>query len=243
MPAPLDRYLAATALLDGAFRAKLFELANRERQALAPEVGLDLQRLFHLSTLVEARERWYQALFGGVVLICLVGWLWFGPTTPGIFILLLAPLVAGMIYFYKSYDERYHLVPLVKDKQDYDPAQLTQLLEKRYRARPSPRPLPGLDQNLVVYKGFIPFVGAGFDLTGWSFPVNISRPRQEVGQRLRIKPFTLTELYAAVDKGIRQCRFESCNSCDFLFVNGRQVRGLDWILPDPAGPPVLRVDE
>jgi hypothetical protein len=243
MPAPLDRYLAATVLRDGSFRTKLFELVQKERQALAPELGLDLQRLFHLSALVEAREHWYQALFTGLILLGLAGWLWFGPTPLGSLILPLTLLATGITYFYKTYDERYHLVPLVKDKQGYDPAQLTQRLEKRYRARPSPRPLPGPDQNLVVYKGFIPFVGAGFDLNGWSFPVNISRPREEAGQRAWIKPFTLTELYAAVDKAIRQCRFESCNSCDFLFVSGKQIRGLDWILPDPAASPVLRVDE
>lgn len=243
MPVQIDRYLTASLLLDSSFRQKLIDLIKEKRRALAPELGIDLTKLIRLSYLLDAREKKYQKIFALITIVTAVVMIVPIGSSLKYFILLLYLLVVGAIYFYKSFDQKYNLVPLIKYKAYYDSARLEQVLEGRYKSETLSRPIPDLGQNLVVYQGFVPFVGSGLDLGGWSFPINITRPREEMGQFSQIKSFNLPELYTYIDQALRKCDFGGFTTRDFLFVNGKQVRDIEWILPDITRPPVFRVSE
>jgi hypothetical protein len=235
---PVTRYLSASVLFDPLFRQKVIALVKDETRALAPELGLDLAKLARLSYLLQAREARYNFIFFWITLAVLILYLTLGLAAA---LLVLVPAAWG-VYFYKSHEERSTLAPLLAP-EDYDPERLEAALTAKYRDPALPRLMPGLDQNLVVYSGFSPFVGAGYPLNRWSFPIDISRPKESLGQRLEIKPFELVELYQAVEQAIGACQFEGFVAKDFLFVNGQQVRDQDWILPTIFSHPAYRVDE
>ena len=97
--------------------------------------------------------------------------------------------------------------------------------------------LPTANQNLLIYSGFTPFVGAGFrldDTEGWSFPINISRPKEFLGSTWPIKPFELKDLYDCVVLSLKQCDFRGFSPCDYIFIQGTQVQGFSWLLPDTS---------
>lgn len=236
----ITRYLSASVLLNTDIRNRVIEFVEQERKALIPELGIDLEKLAHLSYLLKAREQRYQVIFLVITIAIFLLSIFF-MIEPLLAIVLFA-LVAWVVYFYKKYEQRYKLIPLVT-KNNYDPLQLEQVLEAQYSAKNLPRSIPNSDQNLVVYSGFTPFVGIGFSLGGWSFSVNVNRPKEEMGQLLEIKPFKLQDLYNSVERVIGLCKFEGYVAKDFLFVNGQQIRDQRWILPSIFSHPVHRVND
>jgi hypothetical protein len=234
----ITRYLSASVLFDPVFRQKVISMVKDDIRALAPELGLDLAKLARLSYLLQARDARYNLIFSGITLVGLVLYAIF--SLPVALVIFLP--AAWAAYFYKSHEQRYKLVPLLA-KEGYDPAQLEALLISKYRDQALPRLMPEADQNLVVYSGFSPFVGAGSPLGRWSFPIDVSRPKENMGLRLEIKPFELAELYQAVEQGLGNCQIKGFVAKDFLFANGQQIRDQDWILPTIFSHPVYRVDD
>ena len=83
--------------------------------------------------------------------------------------------------------------------------------------------LPGRGQNLIIYSGFLPFVGSGFDLDGWSIMTFIDRPKSD-GEVSLIERFTTSEIDLAVDEALKKLSFQQL-SCDPLyFIRGVDVR-------------------
>ncbi|MDE3198534.1 MAG: hypothetical protein KGN84_19455, partial [Acidobacteriota bacterium] len=97
--------------------------------------------------------------------------------------------------------------------------------------------LPRADQNLIVYSGFSPFVGAGTNLGGWSFVVDISRPSTTLGYTERPEPFTVDQLYDAIERRLEDAGLEGLALKDYFFVSGRDIRENREILPDLFGRP------
>jgi hypothetical protein len=77
----------------------------------------------------------------------------------------------------------------------------------------------------------MPFVGCGAPLGSWSFSINASRPTEKLGRPQKIMPFELIELYQAVEQTIQKSGFEGFVARDVVFVNGRDIRQVEWILP------------
>ena len=95
--------------------------------------------------------------------------------------------------------------------------------------------------NVIIYGGFSPFVGAGFDHGGWSFAVNVRKPSKELGRSKLPKPFPLTELYECVEQNLHDLNLRDLVIEDKLFVNGEVLRSVDGLLPllpDRFGRPV-----
>lgn len=53
----IDRLLISALLLNGSLRYKVLRFAEEEPVALAPELGIDLKRLIHISSLLDNREK------------------------------------------------------------------------------------------------------------------------------------------------------------------------------------------
>jgi hypothetical protein len=231
------RYLAASVLQNRAFRRQVIEHVEEERRALAPEIGVDLQQLAQISYLLESRDKRYDLLFLIITAICGIVAL----TRPGSALILLV-IAGSAAYFYKAYEQHKKLMPFVaKDSCDLDGLELK--LRVTYPTTTIQRTIPSAEQNVLVYSGFSPFVGVGYSLGGWSFPVTINQPKQEIGQVCEIIPFKLNELYAAIDRAIDECAFNNCTTRDFLFANGKQIRDQQWLLPSIYGNPVDRASD
>jgi hypothetical protein len=249
------RLLSASALLlvGSTFRKKILERVEEPYRASAPEIGLNLEFLTHMCKFAEQREMKYNLGFFALGIVPLtiffleLGLLFF-VKLPG---LLTALIIVGpfILFFlltwalqcYKDYEEKYRLLPsFVKDQ--YDPIAVAQRFNFKQ--------MPGLnrdaehgdktgedaqdnEQNLVIYSGFFPFVGAGVDLGGWSFVVDLGRPKEDrLGNQLKPIPFDIIELYAVFEQAICRLEIQGIVMKDYLFTHGVDIRHNKSILPD-----------
>jgi hypothetical protein len=104
--------------------------------------------------------------------------------------------------------------------------------------------LPRLDQNVVVYKGFRPFVGAGVYLGGWSFAVDIGPYYDDVThETITPDQFELTKMYSAIADHLAGLQFDNIELRDYVFAYGSDIRTRSELLPRHDSRPLQRVDE
>ena len=230
------RLLGASAVLDGSrYRNSILNWLKDQNRAVAPEVGLDIQLVLQVCKYMEARQTLYWLLF-------------FAAAVTGLFTIMIDAVLAsivlvlssGMIYLHKVYKERYAYASNFQRKS-FD----HQRVKTKFRAaldREHQDALPKTDQNLIVYKGFIPFVGAGIDLGGWSFTVAVDKPKQILGRPAEPKIFLAAELYDSVDSSIASLGLDGLSSRDHFFINGTDVRDDRNILCDVYGRPAQVLD-
>jgi hypothetical protein len=96
-------------------------------------------------------------------------------------------------------------------------------------------------RNVVVYRGFSPFVESGIDLGGWSFVVRLDKAKKEFGVPTEPVPFTNSALYCHIRSRINALALDELLIQDKLYVNGRDIRDDRRFLRDPMGPPVATV--
>lgn len=115
------------------------------------------------------------------------------------------------------------------------------LTAKAFARKPrNPPSKTAVPDNVVVYGGFSPFVGSGYDLTGWSFTVNLERAKPDFGET-GPEPFEIDELYKALRKGFERLDIDGLSILDRLFVDGRSIREDRRFLPTKFSRPVTRV--
>ena len=95
--------------------------------------------------------------------------------------------------------------------------------------------------NVTVYSGFSPFVGVGFNHGGWSFSVNISEGKKDMGMPRRPKPFAVSDLYSHVAADVEALGLPNVSLEDRLYADGRRIRDDRTLLPDVLGRPVTSV--
>ena len=184
------RLLAASALLPigRTFRKQILDRIEEPCRAAAPEIGLDLEFLTQMCKFGEKRETKYNlgfTILGYVPFLILAIVLVFSSFL-GAFSLLtflifavsciLVIILIGALYFFKNYEENYRLLPFFV-KGRYEPAVVAQRFNFGVNPKTN-KDKTDLDlkvnefredqQNLVIYNGFFPFVGAGVDLGGMS---------------------------------------------------------------------------
>jgi hypothetical protein len=96
--------------------------------------------------------------------------------------------------------------------------------------------------NLTVYSGFLPFSGAGLQVGGWSFLVDLTRAKEEAfGETSTVQEPTLGELYDATARALGALAMTNMEIRDRLFVSGSDIREDRALMPNPLGPPVAWV--
>ena len=95
--------------------------------------------------------------------------------------------------------------------------------------------------NVTVYSGFSPFVGLGFDHGGWSFSVNTSEGKKDLGMPRRPKLFDVKDLYAHVAADVEALGLPNVSLYDRLYADGRQIRDDRTLLPDALRRPATSV--
>jgi hypothetical protein len=88
--------------------------------------------------------------------------------------------------------------------------------------------------------------GAGSNLGGWSFTVDMDKPpEQGLNGTRALEPirFGSGELYAAINRAIQSLGLEHLKISDFWFVNGAEIREDPNILPDIYSRPRQKLDD
>ncbi|MCB8944344.1 MAG: hypothetical protein H6658_11395 [Ardenticatenaceae bacterium] len=234
----VTRLLTATLVLDTQFREMVLDFVKNKHIAFAPELGIDIGKLARISFLLNSRQQKYNFIYLVISMLSFILFQ-FDYSLTLVFLLLSSIIVTA----YYHYERDFRLLPLVT-KRGYGPDRLERALKSNHKLKYDISNLPGVNQNILVYGDFIPFVGAGFridDTEGWSFPINICHPKEPLSIAQPIKSFELKDIYDAIVQSMDRCRFKGFLARDFLFVNGTQIRQIPWILPDDSSSPTTQV--
>ncbi|MBS1853720.1 MAG: twin-arginine translocase TatA/TatE family subunit [Acidobacteria bacterium] len=232
------RFLCASAYVGGpGFCERIFRHFKDPTRAIAPEVGLDVPLLLGVCRAALRRDLRYHLMFVTVAFAGLI----LAAATESVAVIAAGILALAVLFFVKAYNDRYLLAQ--QFRQDAFDA------EKLRVKYPAPvdadldAAMPGQDQNLIVYGGFVPFVGAGIDLGGWSFSVAIDKPSESLGASGEPEEFRTPELYAAVREVLEGMGIEGLDIRDVCFVHGSDIRQDREILPDEMQRPLQRLTQ
>ena len=230
-PGQATRLLCGNALLGGSgFRRRVLNFFENKRTAVAPEYGLDVWLLVNVCASVEARVRAYAFGFAGLGIVAFL--VAVGSPTLGISLLVLA---SGALWFIRWRGEQKLARSFCREMFSPEQAagQFVAGLDHEITDA-----LPRDRQNVIVYKGFIPFVGAGLDLNGWSFVTSVDKPK--VPGEL-IKQFTADELDAALNSGLSRLEIPDLECRKIYFVRGIDIREVAEILGDLGNRPLQEI--
>ncbi len=92
--------------------------------------------------------------------------------------------------------------------------------------------------NLTVYSGFLPFSGAGIDVGGWSFLIDLRKGKQDLyGDRKPAQELSAASLYETTGRSLTALGMPNLEIRDRLFVSGSDVRDDRTLMSDILGPP------
>jgi hypothetical protein len=238
-PGQVTRLLCASAFLGTflgplTFRYKMIRFFQSDTRATAPELGFDARLVLLACQVAHRRAQRYTILFAGVALLTLV--LEYG-VGPGAFVA--GVVLSWVVCYFKMVQERATLIrPFRRDA--FDTTTIAGSFGDRSLDKRLAEALPSENQNLLVYASFLPFVGAGIDWGGWSFSTFVDKAKADAAERATI-PFTIEELYAAVDTEIANLNIPMLRAEDWYFANGIDVRDNKDILRDVAARPTQRL--
>ncbi|MEX5718764.1 hypothetical protein [Geodermatophilus maliterrae] len=234
------RYLCAAAYLDEKFADEVVErVLHEQHRAVAPSYGVDLHAVVRHCIAARRRKVVRSLVLTALLIVVLPAFLWWGVPLLGSILRVL--VLAWAVVFTGRCLDRYEVLA-------------GSLLRDRFRVRAAPRASSRTERligelerhqlaNVTVYSGFSPFVGCGLDRGGWSFVVDVRKGKEgPVGDSQEPVPFEVDELYAALLETVRSLHIPRLHAEDRLFMNGRDVRGQEWILPDAFARPLPWVD-
>jgi len=234
------RYLAAAAYTDKVFRDRVIEMREAEYQAVAPEPGVDADFIVKHCRIARRRKILRDAMlcviplallssgvFGEVIdsgsdlreVLAAHSWLFIGCWALATAIIFGEALLNGA----QTLSDRIGREVQASSKGAATSAEA--------------------GGNVVVYGGFSPFVGAGFDLNGFSFTVNLEQAKKSLDGSSRIRPFSAESLYDELKNGFERLGIKGLRVSDRLYIEGRSIRDDRRFLPRVLGRPVNRVDE
>ncbi|HET7437759.1 MAG TPA: hypothetical protein VFN10_23845 [Thermoanaerobaculia bacterium] len=229
------RLMCATAAIGGSFRRRAM-LAHWRRKggAIAPEVGVDIELVAQVCAAAEQRELGYEILFVAL-LIALPLVMRVPYAIPAVGVLMVAA------FFGKRYAERWKLAqPFTREA--WDPENV----RREFGAditRDIREGLSSADQNLMVYRGFTPFVGAGMTVNGWTMLVDTTKAAQSFGTIEKTEPVAIPELYDKALSALKALHVPGCEIHDAVFVSGVEIRNNREMLPNVFGRPAQRVSQ
>lgn len=238
----VTRYLSASALLGGkAFRDRVLRYIKQQHKALAPELDYDLETVVKLCKFFESRDKDYDIGFTILILVFLASLIVF-PLGLALFISFFFIFIPAWIINIKrsNYEDKILLEYFQRNK--FNPKKI----ELNFPVEGDPTDLIASDtkqQNLIIYNRFSPFVGAGVNIGGWSFVLDLSIPKKELGGSPEVKSFTVEELYNSIEELFNKVELPNLNFKHVLFVNGSDIRQEKWILPGLYSAPFAKIND
>jgi hypothetical protein len=235
-----SRYLCAAAYVDRRFADRVVKRVLRERhRAVAPSYGVDLYAV--VRHCLAARRRTFAGALALTALLlgALPVFVVLGASPLGALFRVLV-LAWGVVFVSRCLN-RYEVLAgrMLRDRFDVRTAPRGSARDEKLIGELERHQLA----NVTVYSGFSPFVGCGLDRGGWSFVVDVRKGREDIsGRRQQPMAFEIDDLYAALLDTLRSLQIPALRVEDRLFMNGRDVRGEHWILPDDFARPLPWVD-
>ena len=238
------RYLAGSALkMGGLFRRQVLNYLSQKYKAYGPELGYDLKFVAKLCRHFESLETRYEIAFISLssILLIIIGIIdtqsydYEGKIAISIILFL---FISWIIRFRRSLVENKWIVNHFQ-KKTFDPDTISEIFD----ATLDSEQMSAIDQNennIIAYNGFNPFIGSGTNIGGWSFALDLSTPKEELGQKLIVKEFELEELYNFLDDSLKTLDFKGLKIKDTLYVNGSDIRDEKWILPQIFTRPIRK---
>lgn len=226
------RYLCGAAYTDAGFRNALLKRERDTVRARAPETGVDV------ALVTEHCHRAARSSMVRDVLITILAFVGVGllasmagsevpdPSSMGIF----AACCFGVF-----------LLTVIETFRQDNVARRELIRDAFYRRQENAPPQDG-DDNVVIYSGFSPFVGSGFDIGGWSFAIDLDRPAQTPGPQ-RSRTFQLSDLYNYVEGVFTGIHLPRLKIRRKLFASGKRIRDVKLLLKDAHRRPVTRVSD
>ncbi len=237
------RLLAIAAYTNAAFRRDVLDrVRRREHAATAPEYGVDLQTVAAHCAAADRRDRSFAlwlilASIGGAAVVLatevLIGAQNVVPA------LVTAWAVLAAIVFARDYSPRFGAIASGLSRRAFAGAPLppasAQYAPLIARCGEQAR------QNLVVYSGFTPFVGAGVLVERWSFALNVTKGKRMLDGCCSPRPFAVHELYDCVEQSLVGLGLPHVTFDPVAYVNGRDVRDDRQLLPSPYAAPSVSI--
>lgn len=233
---PTRLVVAETLLGSSALRAKVVNEARDPNrfQIYDPTIDQELVLLAARSAL--SRDHRFWLLLAAIWLVVIV---LLAPTAGGSVIL--GGLAGGLAYLFKCVSDRVRFTKLLA-LGSFNPDEVREELAPN-RLESTDR-LPSRDQNVLVYQGFSPFQPLGHDYGGWSFTIDLTRPKQSLLDEGKTVPdeIDVTELYETVAETLSSLTLEGFSIDDCLMIPGSDIPRGDPFLPDKFAAPADVVD-
>ncbi len=232
------RYLCAAAHLSKKFRDSVIEqIVQEEYKAIAVSHGVDLLTVVKHCFVAQKREFIRDSLLALIFLLACVAYFYIN-----VYLVLFVFFpTAVIIFFITEWKARYITVAkgLARSSLNSDSLKFNPNTTEKIKIEKT-----AIEQNsnVIIYGGFSPFVGSGFDIGGWSFTLNLNKGREEIGRTIKPIEFEVEELYEYVVNAIRDLKLYGLSIEDKLCVNGQEIRSNPVLLPDPFSRPRSQVD-
>ncbi len=239
------RYLCAAAHLDPAFcDAVIQQLIEEDHKAIGLSYGVDLPTIL-MHCLVARRRRDIRDITIAILfIISLFSVNWRELSVLTWYLIYLNPffVISFAIIFAEAWYTRYGILLSSLSRGKFKPDAMQFKLHGKSRAK-----IAAIDAtqtgNVVVYSGFTPFVGAGYDIGGWSFSIRVDKGKEDIGgQPLQPLPIDVMHLYQEITDEVLKLGLNELSISDKVFINGREVRYTKRFLPDPFQQPVADVE-
>jgi hypothetical protein len=229
------RRLAAAAHLETDYASGVVRsVLNERHRAVAPSFGVDLALVLRHCLAARGRHTALRVMVCALVLPLVLA---VANRGTGILVAALIALATWVAIFVQTWVGRYRVGARHLSAANYEPTFATRFLppggERRVRNVAAAE-----SGNIVVYSGYSPYVGSGYNHGGWSFAVNVSKGRQDLGgRRATPKPFTTESLYAYATERLERLGMDDLHISDRLYVDGELIRDDTRFLPQRFGRP------
>jgi hypothetical protein len=232
--AEVTRLLCASAVRFPTFAQSVLVYLKAKGVGVAPESGIDMPLLAQVCASMNERHRQKMVLFFGAAFFSLV--VYFLRPFIGMSLFLLSTICLGIAHAFRDAKLTSHF-----RKEQFSRSAVAAAFPATVPADVTDG-YPDGEQNVIVYRWFAPFVGAGQEQGGWSFTVDVEKGAADgMGNARTPAPFAEAELYKRILTAIRQLELPNTTAQDIAFVFGEDVRNDRRILPDIHGRPTQRL--
>lgn len=231
------RYLCTAVQIDEKLCDQVLEeILEEDYTAIGICHGVDLPTVLKSCLLAKERRRERDILLAPLSLVTFLFFFLFFP----LFLILYG--IAWRIVFLDRRKTRYEIVGKHLLKGNFNPDffdfPLNPKTEKKLEEIAKTQ-----DANVVIYGGFSPFVGAGINIGGWSFAIDTSKGKEDMGSIVEPLPFQVSELYDYVTNSINRLDLDNLIIEDNLYINGQEIRDEKYFLPTPLMRPNTRIKD
>ncbi len=251
------RYLCAAAHLDSIFRNRVIRyLLYEHNRSTGGSFGVDLATVLDHCLIARRRQTnreimltiiaaammatvfWRVRHFPSMGLDEILNWL-ADPTVSHS--ILSGLLIAWIVVMFEMWQGRYRVAVALFARKAYSPDDIQHKASEKATEKLR-RIVEEEDRNVLIYNGFSPFVGAGYDIGGWSFALNLKKGTELLGKHDTPDEFQVGELFSYIEKNVHDMQMAEVTVTENVFANGMFIRDDIDFLPDPLARPSHRLD-